>query len=198
MRLAATLLQLQAQGAACPWLPYLCTLPRSVPSPLTEFSWEDIEALQYQPMLHLVHHSSWLASSAGHLLGGGSSPHDASSPDDASSSSNSNSSNSSGGFSQDQVDWALSVVHSRTFGAPGKEGAVAVSDRHHSCAMSLCDPASAGGCCASLSLAAAGCPASTSADRALSGACGLPVGGQVAWQTLFFSRGLCHLSTQRG
>lgn len=32
----------------------------------------------------------------------------------------------SAGHSREQVDWALSIVHSRSFGAPGKAGAVAV------------------------------------------------------------------------
>jgi hypothetical protein len=46
VRLAGKLLGLAAQGAACPWRPYLRVLPERVPSPLTTFSWEDVQAIE--------------------------------------------------------------------------------------------------------------------------------------------------------
>lgn len=51
-------------------------------------------------MLRQLEHALWLASSAGAADGGA--------------------------FSRAQWDWALSVVHSRTFGAPGPAGGVGV------------------------------------------------------------------------
>ncbi|PRW44382.1 Histone-lysine N-methyltransferase setd3 [Chlorella sorokiniana] len=101
VRLAGRLLAKAAEGDACPWAPYLAVLPQQVPSPLTAFSWEDVQALEYQPMLRQLEHTTWLASSAGQQPGGSR-------------------------FSREQWDWALSVVHSRTFGAPGPAGGVGV------------------------------------------------------------------------
>lgn len=46
VRLAGRLLRLAAQGGACPWAPYLAVLPQAVPSPLTAFSWEDVQAVE--------------------------------------------------------------------------------------------------------------------------------------------------------
>lgn len=46
VRLAGKLLGLAAQGAACPWQPYLRVLPERVPSPLTTFSREDVQAIE--------------------------------------------------------------------------------------------------------------------------------------------------------
>ncbi|KAI3428549.1 hypothetical protein D9Q98_007371 [Chlorella vulgaris] len=93
VRLAGKLLQMLQQGDACPWKPYLAVLPRVVPSPLTTYSWDDVQAIQYPPMRRQVDHASWLASSACQQ--------------------------GNGAFTREQWDWALSVVHSRTFGAPG-------------------------------------------------------------------------------
>lgn len=46
VRLAGKLLGMVAQGGACPWQPYLRVLPEQVPSPLTTFSWEDVQAIE--------------------------------------------------------------------------------------------------------------------------------------------------------
>ena len=46
LRLAARLLELRAQGDSCPWAAYIATLPVVVPSPLTAFTWEDVEAVE--------------------------------------------------------------------------------------------------------------------------------------------------------
>ncbi|KAL4428352.1 hypothetical protein ABPG75_002441 [Micractinium tetrahymenae] len=103
VRLAGRLLCMLAEGAgsASPWQPYLQVLPAAVPSPLTAFSWEDIQAIEYPPMRKELDHASWLAASAAQLPGGRR-------------------------FSAEQWEWALSVVHSRTFGAPGRRGGVGV------------------------------------------------------------------------
>ena len=45
-RLAGRLLDLAAQGGACPWAPYLAVLPARVPAPLAAFSWEDVQAVE--------------------------------------------------------------------------------------------------------------------------------------------------------
>lgn len=104
VRLAGKLLGMVQQGASCPWHPYLQVLPKVVPSPLTTFSWQDVQAIEYEPMRRQLDHASWLASSASQQ--GGSSS-----------------------FSREQWDWALSVVHSRTFGAPGASSAGGVGVR---------------------------------------------------------------------
>lgn len=46
VRLAGRLLDMAAQGGACPWAPYLAVLPQHVPAPLTSFSWEDVQAVE--------------------------------------------------------------------------------------------------------------------------------------------------------
>jgi hypothetical protein len=50
VRLAGKLLGLVAQGGACPWQPYLRVLPERVPSPLTTFSWEDVQAIEVRSL----------------------------------------------------------------------------------------------------------------------------------------------------
>lgn len=100
VRLAAKVLRLRAQGAACPWYPYVQVLPRKVPSPPTSFSWEDVQAIGYDPLRRELDSAAWLAASAAGAL-------------DAAA---------TGGASRSRLDWALSVVHSRTFANMARSG----------------------------------------------------------------------------
>ncbi|GAB4820987.1 hypothetical protein N2152v2_008033 [Parachlorella kessleri] len=101
VRLAAKLLRLRRTGATCPWHPYLQVLPERVPSPHTTFQWEDIQEIQYAPMLYDYNYAVWVANSAEQQL----------------------SPAATGGASAEELEWALSVVHSRSFGSPGEGGA---------------------------------------------------------------------------
>lgn len=91
---------MKSQGTACPWHPYLQALPTRVPSPLTSFSWEDIQAIAYDPLRRQLDHAGWLAASAAGVL----------TPD------------ATGGADREQLEWALSVLHSRTFANGGRSG----------------------------------------------------------------------------
>jgi len=48
--------------------PVLQVLPERVPSPHTTFQWEDIQEIQYAPMLYDYDFAGWVASSAGQQL----------------------------------------------------------------------------------------------------------------------------------
>lgn len=72
-------------------------LPRAVPSPHTTFSWEEIQEIQYEPMLRDFDHATWVASTAQQRL----------------------SAEATGGAGRDELDWALAV--SGTAGAGGRD-----------------------------------------------------------------------------
>eukprot|EP00887_Chlorella_sp_A99_P005016 scaffold4.g5016.t1 len=132
VRLAARLLALRAAGGACPWAPYLCSLPAAVPSPLAGWTWEDIQAVEYPHTLRDLDHASWLASSALHALGGGRGGGGSGGSGEGGGAQKGGGAHGDSGArgsdapTREEVDWALSIVHSRSFGAPGKQGAVAV------------------------------------------------------------------------
>ncbi|KAL3147314.1 hypothetical protein ABBQ32_002799 [Trebouxia sp. C0010 RCD-2024] len=104
LRLACKLLREKAKGSASPWHPYLQVLPQHVPSPLVSFTWEDMQAIQVPDMIQQLHHASWLLSDAFPRL----------------------SPQATGNASREDLEWAVSIVHSRTFGTPAKEGGTAV------------------------------------------------------------------------
>jgi hypothetical protein len=62
-------------------------LPKVVPCPHTTFGWEDIQEIQYGPMLRDFDYASWVASSAQRQL----------------------SAEATAGASEEQLEWALSV-----------------------------------------------------------------------------------------
>jgi len=101
VRLACRLLRERARGAASPWRRYLDSLPAAVPSPLEALAWEDLRAVDYPPMQAALDRLAWLAGDAWQRL----------SPE------------ATGGASREAFGWALSVVHSRTFGTPAADGA---------------------------------------------------------------------------
>jgi len=115
VRLACKLLRLKSQGAASPWSPYLNSLPPLVPAPLVNFSWEDVQSIAYEPARRQFDKTTWMVSSAWSSLP----PSAASVPSNASTTSTPLP-------SREEFDWAISIVHSRTFGTAGKGGGVGV------------------------------------------------------------------------
>ena len=119
VRLAMKLIDYAMQGDTNPWAPYLRVLPPTVPSPLTQFTWEDTKSIAYEPARREYDATVFLSTSFASL-----------SSTRASTSAKTQSPHDGGGSSsditQDTFDWALSVVHSRTFGTPmgGRRGAV--------------------------------------------------------------------------
>jgi hypothetical protein len=105
VRLACKLLRLKADGPASPWYPYLNSLPSSVPAPMINFSWEDVQSIAYEPARRQLDKTIHLVSSAWASL-----------PPTAASSQ----------LTREEFDWAISIVHSRTFGTAGKAGGVGV------------------------------------------------------------------------
>jgi hypothetical protein len=110
VRLACKLLRLKSQGPASPWYPYLNSLPTAVPAPLLNFSWEDVQSIAYEPARRQFEKTAWIVSSAWTSLppGAASVGTEQQLP------------------SREEFDWAISVVHSRTFGTAGKGGGVGV------------------------------------------------------------------------
>lgn len=106
VRLAAKLLRMRDQGDACPWAPYLSVLPDSVPSPLISFTWEDTWQIAYAPMRRKLDDAVWMAGAAWAAL-----------PSGAAGKSNP---------TRSDFDWALSIVHSRTFGVAACGGGVGI------------------------------------------------------------------------
>mmetsp|Transcript_3417 Transcript_3417/g.9820 ORF Transcript_3417/g.9820 Transcript_3417/m.9820 type:complete len:533 (-) Transcript_3417:2061-3659(-) len=104
IRLAAKILREKAKGPESVYQCYLNVLPKSVPSPLTGFTWEEMQELQYQAVLTDVYETDWLAADG----------YSRSSPE------------AIGGASEEEFRWALSVVHSRTFGSASPQGGVGV------------------------------------------------------------------------
>ena len=89
VELAERLLRLKQEGASSPWHPYLRVLPTAVPSPLATFTWEDVQAIEYQPMRRQLDAAGWLAGDAV-----------ATAAADAAADA---------AFSREQWEWALSV-----------------------------------------------------------------------------------------
>ncbi|GAX76985.1 hypothetical protein CEUSTIGMA_g4432.t1 [Chlamydomonas eustigma] len=104
VRLSAKLLRQVAAGSSCPYWPYLQVLPQQVPAPLETFCWEDMQDIQYGPGQASLHEYNWLVSDA----------YSRCTP------------KSIGGASQELFQWAMSVVHSRTFGNASPGGGVGV------------------------------------------------------------------------
>lgn len=75
-------------------------LPRAVPSPHTTFSWEEIQEIQYEPMLRDFDHATWVASTAQQRL----------------------SAEATGGAGRDELDWALAVSGKAGAGGRGRAG----------------------------------------------------------------------------
>ena len=88
VELAERLLRLKQAGPASPWHPYLRVLPTAVPSPLATFTWEDVQAIEYQPMRRQLDAAGWLAGDAATSAAANPAPP---------------------AFSREQWEWALSV-----------------------------------------------------------------------------------------
>lgn len=107
VRLVCKVLRMASAGDESPWAPYLKVLPTAVPNPLSTFSWEDTQAIAYEPARRQLDHAAWLAASSLDSL-----PDGAAGPAPL--------------LSRESFEWALSVVHSRTFGSAGRTGGVGV------------------------------------------------------------------------
>jgi len=104
VRLAAKVLRERALGAGSPWRRYIAVLPAGVPSPLNSFSWDEMQEVQYQPARNAIYEADWLAADAYDRCGA----------------------EAIGSASAEEFRWAMSVVHSRTFGSASKKGGVGV------------------------------------------------------------------------
>ena len=82
------------------WFPYLQSLPRKILCVLCSFSYEDICAIEYEDIRSDLDRYIWLVSDAWQRLKPEAHSHS----------------------DRDDFDWAMSVVHSRTFGTAGKRG----------------------------------------------------------------------------
>ena len=82
------------------WFPYVQSLPRTIFCVLCAFSYEDICAIEYEDIRLELDRYIWLVSDAWQRLN----------PEAHSNSD------------RDAFDWAMSIVHSRTFGTAGKRG----------------------------------------------------------------------------
>jgi len=107
VRLAAQLVALRKEEKEkCPWAPYLAVLPEMVPSPLTTFSWEATQAIQYPAMDVDLNELIWITSNAKQQMC------------------------KSGKLKTEEdmelLEWAMSVVHSRTFATAAKGGGIGV------------------------------------------------------------------------
>jgi SET domain len=128
VRLACKLLRLKSQGANSPWFPYLNSLPTSVPAPLVNFSWEDVQSIAYEPARRQFDKTAWMVSSAWASLPPGAATA-AVAVDEATQKSTPPSTTTKSELtspSREEFDWAISIVHSRTFGTAGKGGGVGV------------------------------------------------------------------------
>lgn len=112
VRLAWKILRMKEEGLQCPWSEYISSLPQSpVPGPLTTWSWECVDNLRaYKPMARQLDHALWMASSAWSSI-------NMERAENIDSIANAK-------VSEDEFKWALSVVHSRTFGTAGRRGGV--------------------------------------------------------------------------
>ncbi|KAG2440536.1 hypothetical protein HYH02_010414 [Chlamydomonas schloesseri] len=104
VRLACKLLRHKAAGAASPWSAYVKVLPAQVPAPLETFGWEDIQGLRYPAAEEALHAADWLRADAAEAAG----------------------EQATGGLGVEDFNWALSVVHSRTFANAAPGGGVGV------------------------------------------------------------------------
>ncbi|MEW5308892.1 MAG: hypothetical protein WDW38_000813 [Sanguina aurantia] len=105
VRLAAKLLRQSAAGPSSAWSHYLAVLPAQIPTPVTTYSWDQIKAITYPPAANALH-------SAGALV--------------ADAFSHSSEESLGGDCDQERLAWAMSVVHSRTFGSAARKGGVGV------------------------------------------------------------------------
>ncbi|KAG2446144.1 hypothetical protein HXX76_000741 [Chlamydomonas incerta] len=104
VRLACKLLRHKAAGASSPWSAYVRVLPTQVPAPLETFGWEDITGLRYPAAEEALHAADWLRADAAEAAG----------------------EQATGGLGPEDFNWALSVVHSRTFANAAPGGGVGV------------------------------------------------------------------------
>mmetsp|Transcript_40319 Transcript_40319/g.95819 ORF Transcript_40319/g.95819 Transcript_40319/m.95819 type:complete len:347 (+) Transcript_40319:75-1115(+) len=104
VRLAAKILREKAKGSNSPWKSYIDVLPTTILSPLTNFSWEEMLEVQYEPAKNSIFEAHWLAAESYKRC----------------------SSAAISGATESEFRWALSVVHSRTFGTAAKTGGVGV------------------------------------------------------------------------
>jgi hypothetical protein len=109
VRLASKLLRLRAQGQDCPFFPYLRVLPITVPRASEALPWDATSEIEYQPALDALFNASWIESDGWQYL-------KQIDPEIG----------VCGGADREEWAWALSVVHSRTFGAAGTGGGINV------------------------------------------------------------------------
>ncbi|KAG1666921.1 hypothetical protein FOA52_005981 [Chlamydomonas sp. UWO 241] len=107
--LSAKLLRAMSAGSTSPFWPYTQVLPKLVPAPMETLSWEQMQEIQYQPGKEALDKYNWLladaySSCSAEALGGKGDEKP----------------------SEEMFQWAMSVVHSRTFGNAAPGGGVGV------------------------------------------------------------------------
>jgi len=145
VRLATKVLREAGKGRASPWFPYIRVLPSKVPCPLESFSWEDMQQVEWQPAQASIYEANWLVTDAYSRAAGNG-------PDTASveaalkatgdgavdwmvpetqrcgspAPTNDQISAVLGGATSEAFQWAMAVVHSRTFANAARGGGVGV------------------------------------------------------------------------
>ena len=120
IRLAWKLIKLKEDGESCPWWSYLASLPSTaVDGPLTTWSWGSVDALRvYRPMARQIDYALWLSSSAWSSIRSATSMAQQRGDEGGSKAA------PKASVGRSRFEWALSVVHSRTFGTAGRRGGV--------------------------------------------------------------------------
>jgi len=107
VRLAAELVLWKCRVPhSSPWAPYIGSLPRIAPSPVTTFDWAAIKELHYAPIQEALAELAWLITDSTQQM-------------------------TAKGFlisdhEREVFEWALGLVHSRTFANSSKEGGLGV------------------------------------------------------------------------
>lgn len=83
-----------------PWHPYIESLPLRLPCLLCDYTYEDITAIEYGDIRSAIDSYVWLVSDAWQRLR----------PE------------AHGNSSREEFDWAMTMVHSRSFGTAGNRG----------------------------------------------------------------------------
>eukprot|EP00467_Chlorarachnion_reptans_P022018 CAMPEP_0114492898 /NCGR_PEP_ID=MMETSP0109-20121206/3813_1 /TAXON_ID=29199 /ORGANISM="Chlorarachnion reptans, Strain CCCM449" /LENGTH=1080 /DNA_ID=CAMNT_0001669797 /DNA_START=430 /DNA_END=3668 /DNA_ORIENTATION=- len=104
VRLACTLLREKRKGARSAFFSYIQALPKIVPSPINTFEWEQISQIEYGPAKNKLFEAHHVTSESYERLS--REAHSAS--------------------TREEYEWALSIVHSRTFRIPNTEKRILV------------------------------------------------------------------------
>ena len=106
VRLAAKLLREVKRGDASPRAPWFRVLPEGVGAPYF-FRFDEVREIQYGPMREELDRYGWLVADGYRQAGGGEGGCEA-----------------MGGASKEEFEWAMALVHSRSFGLASEKGGI--------------------------------------------------------------------------